>query len=153
MGVEDEEGQLATVASDKSQKEGIEEVPIVVPDLPQAGGVTAKPEIGKQWPRRNVGIVARRATRRVSDGKREAYERVICPAIYEESGVGQTDRRPGDASLIHASRVLHRGRGPNYCARGADMGGCSSSTPMTLAPPCSQKDKKSSRISTCGISG
>ena len=30
---------------------------------------------------------------------------------------GRTDRRLGDASTIHASLVLHRERGPNYCAR------------------------------------
>ena len=39
-----------------------------------------------------------------------------CPENYEKSGIGRIDRRPGDASSIHASRV-NRGRGLNYCAR------------------------------------
>ena len=66
MGVDDEVGRLATVAADKSRKEGIEELPTTVPDPPQVGGITTEPEIGKQWPKRNGGIVARRATRRAS---------------------------------------------------------------------------------------
>ena len=37
--------------------------------------------------------------------------------------------------------------------KGVETGGCSSSTPMALAPQCSQKNKKSSRISTSGTSG
>ena len=68
MGVDDEVGRLATVAADKSRKEVIEEVPTTVLDPPQAGGITTEPEIGKQWPKRNAGIVARRATRRASAG-------------------------------------------------------------------------------------
>ena len=36
---------------------------------------------------------------------------------HEESGVGWADRRLGDESPVHASRVLHRGRRPSYCAR------------------------------------
>ena len=60
MSVEDEVGRLATVAADKSRKEGIEEVPTTVSGPPQAGGVMAVPEIGKQRPKRNVGIVAKK---------------------------------------------------------------------------------------------
>ena len=37
--------------------------------------------------------------------------------------------------------------------KGTETGGCSYSTPLTVAPQCSQRDKKSNRISTCGISG
>ena len=66
MGVEDEVGRLATVAADKSRKEGIQEMPTTVPNPPQAGGVTTEPEIGKQRPKRNAGTVVRRATRRAS---------------------------------------------------------------------------------------
>mgnify|MGYP006982079643 CR=1 FL=1 len=69
VGVEDVVGRLATMATYKSRKEGIEEVPTTVPDPPQAGGVTTEPEIGKQRPKRNAGIVARRATRRASVGR------------------------------------------------------------------------------------
>ena len=54
------------VAIDKSRKEGTEVVPIAVPDHPQVGGVKAAPEISKQRPNKNVGIVAGKATTRVS---------------------------------------------------------------------------------------
>ena len=37
--------------------------------------------------------------------------------------------------------------------KGAETGGCLSSTPLTVAPKCSRKDKKLSRISTCSTSG
>ena len=50
MGVEDEVGWHTTVAADKSKKEDTKEVPITVPDPPQAGGVKAALEIGKQRP-------------------------------------------------------------------------------------------------------
>ena len=69
MGVEDEVGRLATVAADKSRKEGIEEVPTTVLDPPQERGVMAEPKIGKQKPKRNADIVARRVTRKTSVGK------------------------------------------------------------------------------------
>ena len=39
---------------------------IVVPDPPQAGGVMAEPDIGKQKPKPNAGTVTRRAKRRES---------------------------------------------------------------------------------------
>ena len=58
MGVEDEVGRLATVAADKSKKEGIEEVPTTILDPPQAGGVTVETEIDKQRPKQNAGIMA-----------------------------------------------------------------------------------------------
>ena len=62
-------GQLATVAAYKSRKEGIEEVPTTVLDPPQERGVMAEPKIGKQKPKRNADIVARRVTRRASVGR------------------------------------------------------------------------------------
>ena len=62
-------GRLATVATGKSRKEGIEELPTAVPDPPQVGGVTAEPDTGKQSLKRNTGIVVRSATRRASAGK------------------------------------------------------------------------------------
>ena len=36
--------------------------------------------------------------------------------------------------------MLHRGRRPCDRAKGAETGGCSSSTPLTVAPQCSQRD-------------
>ena len=66
MDVEDEVDRHAIVATDKSRKEGTEVVPIAVPDHPQVGGVKAAPEISKQRPNKNVGIVAGKATTRVS---------------------------------------------------------------------------------------
>ena len=75
MGVEDKVGRLAIVAADKSKEEGIEEVPTIVSDPPQAGGVTVEPEIIKQRPKRNAGILARRAKRRASIGKSALIQR------------------------------------------------------------------------------
>ena len=69
LGMEDEVGQLATIAADKSKKEGIEEVSTIVPDPPHARGVMAEPEISKQRLKRNAGIVARRATMKASAGR------------------------------------------------------------------------------------
>ena len=66
VGVEDEVDWHTTMAVDKSRKEGTEVVPIAVPDHPQVGGVKAAPEISKQRPNKNVGIVAGKATTRVS---------------------------------------------------------------------------------------
>ena len=65
----------AMVVIDKSRKEGIEEMPIEVPDPPQAGGVTVEPEIGKQRPKRNASIVARTATRKASARKSASIRR------------------------------------------------------------------------------
>ena len=48
-GVEDEVGQLATVAAYKSRKEGIEEVRTTVSDPPLARGVKATPKIDMIW--------------------------------------------------------------------------------------------------------
>ena len=73
MGVEDEVGRRATLAADKSRKVGIEEVPTAVLDPPQSGGVMMEPKTGKQRPKRNTGIVARRATRRSSAGKARRF--------------------------------------------------------------------------------
>ena len=69
MGVEDEVDRHTIVEANKSRKEGTEGVLTVVLDLPQAGGVKAAPEIGKQKLTRNVGIVARKATMRASVGR------------------------------------------------------------------------------------
>ena len=69
MGVEDEVSRHATVVVDKSKKEGTEEVPKAVRNPSQAGEVKAVPEIGMKRPMRNVSIMARRATRRVSVGR------------------------------------------------------------------------------------
>ena len=75
MGMEDEVGRLTTVEADKSKKEGIEEVPTAITGPPQAGGVMVEPEIGKQKLKRNVGIVARRATRRANVGRSAPIQR------------------------------------------------------------------------------
>ena len=50
VGVGDEVDWHATVAADKSRKEGTKVVPIVVPDPPLARGVKASPETGRQRP-------------------------------------------------------------------------------------------------------
>ena len=48
MGVVDEVCRLAMVATNKSRTKGTENVLIAVPDPPQAGGVKAAQEVGKQ---------------------------------------------------------------------------------------------------------
>ena len=63
------------MAADKSRREGKEVVPTAVLDPPQAGGVMDESEIGKQRPKRNSGIVARRSTRRVSAGRSASIRR------------------------------------------------------------------------------
>ena len=65
MGMVDEVGRHATVAANKNRKKGIEEILTLVP---ASEGVKVAPKIGKKRPKRNAGIVARRATRRVSAG-------------------------------------------------------------------------------------
>ena len=55
--------------ADKTKKEGTKEVLKGVLNPRQAGGVKVTPEIGKQRPTRNAGIVARRTTRRASAGR------------------------------------------------------------------------------------
>ena len=47
----------------------------------------------------------------------EADERITRFDYHEEPGVSQTDRRLGNVGAVYAPRVLHRGRGPNHCAR------------------------------------
>ena len=95
MGVEDEVSRHATVVVDKSKKEGTEEVPKAVRNPSQAGEVKAVPEIGMKRPMRNVSIMARRATRRVSVGRSASIRRFIW-----------TDRTRKSASI-----ALHRGIG------------------------------------------
>ena len=55
----------------------------------------------------------------------------------------------GCKSSSHISGASSRKKA-KLLRKGAETGGCSSSTPMTLAPQCSRRDKKSSRILTCG---
>ena len=61
--------QYAPVTTDKSRKADTEVVLTIVLDPPREGGVKEAPEIGKQRPKRNVGIVARRSTQRASIGR------------------------------------------------------------------------------------
>ena len=64
MGVKDEVGRHAMEAVGKSKTGGTETVPAAVPDPPQVGRVKAAPKIGNRRPTRNVGIVAKRATKK-----------------------------------------------------------------------------------------
>ena len=104
VGVEDEVGRLATVEADKSRKEGIEEVPTIVLNPPQAGGVMAAPEIGKQRLMRNAGIVERGPTRRASAGRSAPIQRKPDPDPGEpnkEIGNGRTT--PKDCKYLKKS--------------------------------------------------
>ena len=96
MGVEEEVDRHAMVVAHKRKKECIEEVLTVVPavpDPPQARGVKAAPETGKQRLTWNASIVARRATRRVSDVKSTPIRRKPDPdpgGPNKEIGSGRT---------------------------------------------------------------
>ena len=65
--VADEASQRAMEAADTSKEEGIVVMLITIPDPSEAGGVEATPRTRKINPPWNVGIVARKATRRASD--------------------------------------------------------------------------------------
>ena len=69
VGVLDEVDWYATVAVEKSRKEGTKVVPTTLPDPPQARGFKAALETGKQRPKQNAGNVAGRATERASAGR------------------------------------------------------------------------------------
>ena len=56
------------------------------------------------------------------------------------------------AKLLRTLDVASRKKA-KLLRKGAETGGCSSSTLVTVAAQCSQRDKKSSRISTYGTSG
>ena len=68
--VVDEVGRHALEAADKRKIEGIEGVPTTVPEPSEARGVKVASETGKESPRRNDGIVVRKATGRASVGRR-----------------------------------------------------------------------------------
>ena len=66
MVVVDEAGRHAMEAADKSKNEGKEAVSTTVLDPLEVGGVKAASGTNKPRPHPNVGIVARKATERVS---------------------------------------------------------------------------------------
>ena len=66
MGLEDEVGQRAMEAADKSKTEGTTMVLTAAPDPPQTWGVKGASETNNQWPIRNAGIVVRKAIVRAS---------------------------------------------------------------------------------------
>ena len=68
--VVDEAVRRAMEAVEKSKTYCMIVMPMAIPDPPEAGGVMAAPEDGKRKPHRNAGIVARKATRRASVGRR-----------------------------------------------------------------------------------
>ena len=57
---------------------------IVVPDPPQAGGVMAEPDIGKQKPKPNAGTVTRRAKRRESTRRSTPIRRKPDPEMVPD---------------------------------------------------------------------
>ena len=65
----DEVSRCGIEIVDKRKTEGMGVVPTLVPNPSEVGGLKVAPETGKGSPRRNVGIVAKRATRRVSARK------------------------------------------------------------------------------------
>ena len=85
MDVEDEASRCAMEAADGIKEEGTEVMPTAIPDPPETGGVEAT-RTGKGNPPRNVGIVARKATRRASARK--------SALIRREPGPNQVPDRP-----------------------------------------------------------
>ena len=77
-----ETGQHAIEVTDKSRTEGIIVMPTVVSDPPEAGGVKAVPETGKESPQRNVGTVARKATRRAHPDLGERTKKPAAIALH-----------------------------------------------------------------------
>ena len=68
--VVDEADQCVMEATKKSRMDGIIEMLEAILNPPEARGVMAATEDDKGKPHRNAGIVARKATRRASGGKR-----------------------------------------------------------------------------------
>ena len=66
----EEVGRHAMKVADMSKTKGTEMVPTVALDRPEARGFKVAPETDKESPQRNVGIVARKATGKVSAGRR-----------------------------------------------------------------------------------
>ena len=78
-----ETGQHAIEVTDKSRTEGIIVMPTVVSDPPEAGGVKAVPETGKESPQWNVGIVGGMATSRHMLGLgKQCHEWAMTHTIY-----------------------------------------------------------------------
>ena len=72
--MEDKAGRCAMEAADGIKEKSIEAMPIAIPNPPEKGVVEAI-RTGKGNPLRNAGIVARKATRRVSAGKSVPIQR------------------------------------------------------------------------------
>ena len=66
----DEVSRCGIEVVDKRKTEGMGVVPTLVPNPSEVGGLKVAPETGKGSPRRNVGIVAKRATKRASARRR-----------------------------------------------------------------------------------
>ena len=69
----------AMEATDVSNEEGIVVMPTAIWDPLKAGGVEPAQKTSKGNPSRNVGVVARKATRRVSVGRRALIHRNLDP--------------------------------------------------------------------------
>ena len=76
--VEDEASRCAMEAADEIKEEGSEVMPTASPDPPEIGGLEVT-STGKGNPPRNAGIVARKATRRVSAGRSAPIRRETGP--------------------------------------------------------------------------
>ena len=74
MVVADEASRCAMEAADGTKEEGTEVMPTAIPDPPETGGVEAM-KTGKGNPSRNVGTVARKATRRASSRRNAPIRR------------------------------------------------------------------------------
>ena len=76
MVVADEVDQHIMMEADKSKIERIINMSTTILDAPRARGVKAAPKTSKQRPKRNVGIVAGKATGRVSVGRSTPIEQI-----------------------------------------------------------------------------
>ena len=98
-------------------------------------------------------IACRRSSPEPCREDRETHKRATHSDYHEELGVGRIDRRPRNGGLVYTPRVLSLRKKAVLLRKGTETGGCSSSTPLTVAPQCSRKDKKSSQTLTYGTSG
>ena len=89
--MEDEASRCTMEATDGIKEEGTEVMSTSIPDPPKTGGVEAT-RTGKGNLSRNVGTVARKATRRVSVGRSAPIRRKLDPDPLKPTKEISSDR-------------------------------------------------------------
>mgnify|MGYP006950760078 FL=1 len=94
----------AMEAVERSRMDDIIEMPEAIPNPSEVGGFMATPEVGKRRRHWNVGIVARKATRRVSAGRNKPTRTKLDQAEETQEGVRSrtTLRALNELEMDHA---------------------------------------------------